>query len=239
MVLIALHAPYKLAVALVMVGIGVNGLTGSYGTYLTVCHVCMCIHRSCHPFPVYVYICIKSHEYIPPSHPPRASTPTPPTSPRRSPRPAVGTSARYWAPSLWATRSARWWQGWSSRRPAGTRSRFSCRCVSIGVHVHVCVFIRSRGQQLGSTRHTSHTPKPPTNTHKPKQLGICLLILALLALWVQESLDPRDKPREPFNLWRTHNTFAVLYQFLLTYRCALRSVFHDLYIYYIYVHTSI
>lgn len=50
------------------------------------------------------------------------------------------------------------------------------------------------------------------------QVALCLLILALLGWWVQESLDPRDKPREPFNLCRTHNTLAVLYQFLLTYR---------------------
>lgn len=56
-------------------------------------------------------------------------------------------------------------------------------------------------------------PHPSIN-----QLAICLLILALLAWWVQESLDPGDRPREPFNFWRTHNTLAVLYQFLLTYR---------------------
>lgn len=55
-------------------------------------------------------------------------------------------------------------------------------------------------------------------THTNRQVALCLLILALLGWWVQESLDPRDKPREPFNLCRTHNTLAVLYQFLLTYR---------------------
>jgi hypothetical protein len=66
----------------------------------------------------------------------------------------------------------------------------------------------------GTHTHT-HTH---TLTHTHAQLVICLLILALLGCWVRETLNPRDKPREPFSLWRTHNTFAVLYQFLLTYR---------------------
>lgn len=51
MVLVALSAPYKLAVALIMVGTALNGLTGSYGTYLTV-RVCGC---------VYLCISIKAH----------------------------------------------------------------------------------------------------------------------------------------------------------------------------------
>lgn len=36
MVLLALYVPYKPAVALILVGTALNGLTGSYGTYLTV-----------------------------------------------------------------------------------------------------------------------------------------------------------------------------------------------------------
>jgi len=79
------------------------------------------------------------------------------------------------------------------------------------------------GGKSGSVRPLSSSPPP---THSNTQLGLCLLILALLGFWVQESLDPRDKPREPFNLCRTHNTFAVVYQFLLTYRSVSQSVSH-------------
>lgn len=70
---------------------------------------------------------------------------------------------------------------------------------------------------VGANRRHPPANPTPTHTYLP-QLALCLLILALLGWWVQESLDPRDKPREPFNLCRTHNTLAVLYQFLLTYR---------------------
>lgn len=38
--LLALYTPYKPAVALILVGTAVNGLTGSYGTYLTVRRRC-------------------------------------------------------------------------------------------------------------------------------------------------------------------------------------------------------
>lgn len=113
--------------------------------------------------------------------------------------------------------------------PAAMRCRWSCRCVN------VCV---DCGAVEGKERYEfvrwactplldPHPKTPPTtpslpHTHTTKylhtQLVLCLLILALLLWWVQESLDPRDKPREPFNLCRTHNTVAMLYQFLLTYR---------------------
>lgn len=54
MVLIALRSPFKLAMALILVGTAVNGLLGSYGTYLTVGRKktlarCTPLHSAAHP----------------------------------------------------------------------------------------------------------------------------------------------------------------------------------------------
>ncbi|KAM3569525.1 hypothetical protein VYU27_008375, partial [Nannochloropsis oceanica] len=45
---------------------------------------------------------------------------------------------------------------------------------------------------------------------------LCLVTITLLGWRVKESLDPEDKPQEPFRPFRQHNTFVVLYQFLFT-----------------------